>query len=289
MDHQDISNNMKEFIKMREEMKQGKAIVPNRKRGPVEDLPKNAKRPYKELPAFKPRPGEKPRNFLHRVNAVTSSNLKEAQFEAKYNVDVVRTEQGEVKVKKRSEAEMLELSGKSVKKAKKDDNEDEDGENHNNNKDKASPVKGIKKRKERFDKKKLKREKKQKVREELAAEKQQMYQREDIKFGDICHAPPQIKVIPRRGEKHETVARPGKKASLLLHSVIDPLRQAVVNPKALKSKDLGMKLKTGKLNLKGKRKELPTRTREAIEEEQRSVVQQYRELKKQKQTQSVPI
>lgn len=49
---------------------------------------------------------------MYRVNAVTSKNLKEAQFEAKYNVDVVRTEQGEVKVKKRSEEEMLEFAGK---------------------------------------------------------------------------------------------------------------------------------------------------------------------------------
>lgn len=279
MDHQDISNQMKEFIRMREELKQGKPV--DRKRGPVEDLPKNARRPYKELPAFKPRPGEKPRNFLHRVNAVTSSNLKEAQYEAKYNVDVVRTEAGDVKVQKRSEAEMLELDGGQKRKRNADD--DQDG--HKDQPKKSTP--GVKKRKERFDKKKLKREKKAKVREELAAEKQQMYQREDIKFGDICHAPPQLKAIPRRGEKPETVPRPGKKASLLLHSLIDAKK---ANPKQLQSRDLGMRLKTGKLNLKGKRKELPMRTREAIEEEQRSVVQQYRELKKQKMAQAaVPI
>lgn len=271
---------MKEFIKLKNEAKQG----PVKKRGPVEDLPKVAKRPYKELPGFKPRPGEKPRAFLNRVNAVTSNNLKEAQFEAKYKVDVVRTEQGDVKVQKRSEEEMLELSGKnSKKKVTKKGGAGEEEEQ----KDVSSSVKGIRKRKERFDKKKLKREKKQKIREELAAEKNQMYQREDIKFGDIAHAPPSIKVIPRRGEKHETVARPGKKA-LLLHSIIDKDRPE--NPKKLKSKDLGMKIKTGKLNLKGKRKDLPTRTREALEDEQQSVMQQYRELKKQKmETQKVPI
>lgn len=38
----------------------------------------------------------------------------------------------------------------------------------------------------------------------------------------------------------------------------------------------------GKLDLKGKRKKLPTRTREALEDEQRSVMEQYRELKKQR-------
>ena len=276
---------MKEFIRLREEVKSGGVV---KKRGPVEDLPKNAKRPYKELPGFKLRKGEHPRSFLNRVNAVTTSNLKEAQFEAKYNVDVVRTEQGEIKVKKRTEEEMLELSGKNTKKGKgsaKDEDDSTHGNSKNNN---SSPIKGVKKRKERFDKKKLKREKKQKIREELEKEKQEMYKREDIKFGEIAHAPPQLKVIPRRGEKHETVARPGKK-SLLLHSLIED-KDGDAAAKRVKSKDLGIKIKTGKLNLKGKRKELPMRTREAIEEEQRSVVQQYREMKKKKlEAQGVPI
>lgn len=245
------------------------------KQKPREDLPKNPRRPYKELPGFKLRPGEKPRSFLNRVNAVTTSNMKEAQFEAKYNVDVVRDDKGEVKVKKRSEEEMLELSGKSGKKKPTNDSDNEEGSESRPRKVKGS---GVTKKKERFDKKRLKKEKKQKIREELAAEKAQMYQREEIKFGEIAHAPPQIKVIPRRGEKPETVARPGKK-NLLLHSLIE---KGPENPKKLKSKDIGIKIKTGKLDMKGKRKDLPLRTREAIEEEQRVVVQQYRELKKQK-------
>lgn len=263
MDHQDISNQMKEFIKLKNEAKQG----PVRLKGAVEDLPKVAKRPFKELPSFKPRPNEKPRAFMNRVNAVTTSNLKEAQFEAKYSVDVVRDDKGEVKVKKRSEEDLLRLSGKPVS-------------------DTTAKPKGIKKRKERFDKKKLKKEKKQKIREELEAEKNQMYKKDDVKFGEICHAPPQLKAIPRRGVKPDTVPRPGKKA-LLLHSLMD--KEEAVNPKKLKSKDLGMKVKTGKLNLKGKRKELPMRTREAIEEEQRSVIEQYREMKRQKLTNTVPL
>lgn len=245
---------MKEFIRLKAEAKQG----PIKRPKPKEDVPKEPKRPYKELPEFTPRRGEKPKNFLNRVNSETTANLKEAQFEAKYNVDVVRDDKGELKVKKRSEETMLDMDGK------------------NKGKPNAKPI-GIKKRKERFDKKKLKREKKQKIREELQSEKNQMYKQDDIKFGEICHAPPQLKVIPRLAEKHETVARPGKKA-LLLHSLIEKK----VDPKKLKSKDLGIKIKTGKLNLKGKRKELPMRTREAIEQEQKAVIEQYRELKKQK-------
>lgn len=256
---------MKEFIKLKNEAKEGQL----KKRGPIEDVPKVPKRPYKELPSFKPRPGEKPHSFMHRVNAVTTNNLKEAQFEAKYSVDVVRDDKGELKVKKRSEEEMLELSGKPSAKGQ--------GEA-------TKKVSGVKKRKERFDKKKLKREKKQKVREELEAEKRQMYKRDDVKFGEICHAPPQLKIIPRRAEKAETVPRPGKKA-LLLHSLIEK----TPNANKLKSKDIGIKVKTGKLNMKGKRKELPMRTREAIEEEQRSVIQQYREMKKIKTNTNVPI
>lgn len=261
MDHQEISNQMKEFIKLKNEAKQGPVKLQKHK----EDIPKVPKRPYKELPEFKPRPNEKPRNFLTRVSYATNANLKEAQFEAKYSVDVVRNEEGEIKVKKRTEEQMLELQGKG-----KD----------------ADKPRGIKKRKERFDKKKLKREKKQKIREEVEAERNQMYKRDDVKFGEICHAPPELKVIPRRAEKHETVARPGKKA-LLLHS----LMEKTTDPKKLKSKELGIKIKTGKLNLKGKRKELPMRTREAIEQEQKSVIEQYRELKKQRLASSstVPI
>lgn len=38
----------------------------------------------------------------------------------------------------------------------------------------------------------------------------------------------------------------------------------------------------GKLDLKGKRKKLPTRTREVLDDEQRSVMEQYRELQKQR-------
>lgn len=250
---------MKEFIKLKNEAKQG----PIKLQKPKEDVPKVPKRPYKDLPEFKPRAGEKTRSFLTRVKYATDANLKEAQFEAKYNVDVVRDEKGELKVKKRTEEEMMELQGKG--------------------KGASKPV-GIKKRKERFDKKKLKREKKEKIREELKAERNQMYKQDDIKFGEICHAPPQLKVIPRRAQKHETVSRPGQKA-LLLHSLIEKK----VDPKKLKSKELGIKIKTGKLNLKGKRKELPMRTREAIEQEQRSVIEQYREIKKQKIASTVPI
>lgn len=274
---------MSEFIKLKNEAKKGAL----QKKG-GEDLPKRAKRPYKELPEFRLREGEKPRQFLNRVRLQTQANMKEAQFEAKYGVDVVRKENGDVQVKKRSEEELMTIdTDLATAKSKKRRNKGGKGGEEDEERPIAAKPKGIQRRKERFDKKKLKREKKSKLRQEKLDEHNQMYKRDDIKFGEVAHCPPQLKV-PRLAQAPETVPRPGKKP-LLLHSIVNANQSD--KGKLNGSADIGIKLKTGKIDLKGKRKDLPLRTKEMLERDQQSVIDQYRQLKKKRMAESnlVPI
>lgn len=250
IDEQEIPNSMKEFIKNKTSFTEGKL----KKIIPKEDVPRRTGRPYKELPEFVMGKKEKAKAFLNRVHVQTTTKLKEAHYEAKYSVDVVRKEDGEVQIKKRTANDLENIAG-------------------------SAKTKGIRKKREHIDKKKIRREKKQKIRKDIEDEKNKMYKRDEVKFGEVCHAPPQLKVIPRLGEAPETVPRPGKKA-LLLHSIIK--QDSQVNKKSAKPDfDIGIKIKTGKLNLKGKRKDLPMRTREILETEQQSVIEQYRKMKTQ--------
>lgn len=73
-----------------------------------------------------------------------------------------------------------------------------------------------------------------------------------------------------------TLSQPGKK-NLLLHSVIS----GAVEKTETKSKS-GPKLPS--FDLKGKRKELPMATRQMIENQQKNVVELYRQLKKKSRT-----
>ncbi|XP_055683273.1 coiled-coil domain-containing protein 137 [Lutzomyia longipalpis] len=192
---QPISRATAEFIRLKEEAKAGtyrpmfgREDVPRpiRKKNKTE-LP----RPYKEVQNHKPLKGEGARDFLQRVNRATQNSLKEAHYEAKYNVDIVRKESGEVEIQKR------QVGSKGV------------------------PTQS---RIVKFNaKKKLKKEKKKTRKEEDESDKM-IFKKDVVKFGEVCHRPPELKVM-RKSTKNKTsksideIVRPGRK-NLLLNALL---------------------------------------------------------------------
>ncbi|GAB0098416.1 hypothetical protein DMENIID0001_141420 [Sergentomyia squamirostris] len=191
---QPVSRATAQFIKMKQQVKAGTF---KRKLG-VEDIPKPRKkkdkteelpRPYKPTPDHKPLKGETARDFLRRVNRATTSSLKEAHYEAKYNVDIVRKGDGEVSVQNR-----------------------------------AVDSKGAPKQSKTVQlnaKKKAKKEKKQAQKKEEEETESKAFRKDVFKFGEVCHRPPDLKTICRGKKDTESVFRPGKK-NLLLHSLLNP-------------------------------------------------------------------
>ncbi|KAH8386969.1 hypothetical protein KR093_003755 [Drosophila rubida] len=289
-DDQRGSYSFQQFKKLADTAKAGKKL----KLGAVgkEDLPKASagKHPKKAQPNsannnnnnrhanIKQLADESDVDYLRRVNRMTSASVREAQYEAKYGVNVIRNPQtGEITIQKRPKNEIDELlkqkqkerslaksgckkqqkktanlmdaktSKELIKRAYKEADEDEDEDDET-----ASPAE---------------------------------YKRDVFKFGEIVHAPPTLKTLPRKANKNETVPRPGSKSNLLLKSLMEkPASSAVASQSAASS----LPAKTKKLQhttptkqqLKGKRKDLPAATRNMLEGERSKMIDLYRQLKK---------
>lgn len=336
-DFQKVSHNLANFIKLKEDAKAGKPFKPSRRRQKQdeddgEDRPENYKshsalnpklsaaaeaanpahRHDKPLPAIKRMQNESDRDYLRRVNRITQASIAESQFEAKYGVEVQRNAvTGEIKIKKRPTDE-LDVQMKAAAKARQRGELDEDGK----------PTAKAKKRPQEL--KTMSAEEKRRLVKEMVASKRaakaaavpkvQEFQRDEVAFGEVAHAPPTL-VTPRRAKKAETVARvssehwahiysivhntsltlqPGSKKSLLLHSVIDP--KADEDDSDAENSDIGSPAKKSKnsavskvIDLKGKRKELPDTTREMIEKQQQSAIEMYRQLKKNNRINNIEI
>lgn len=106
------------------------------------------------------------------------------------------------------------------------------------------------------------------------------YKRDVIKFGEIVHAPPALKTLPRKANKDETVPRPGRKANLLLRSLIADGATATTQSSPPSKKKVPAQSAPTKLQMKGKRKDLPAATRNMLEGERNKMVDLYRQLKK---------
>jgi len=113
-DEQHGSYNFKQFKKIADAAKQGKKL----KMGCVgkEDIPK-ATGKKKAQPVvgnrhanIKQLADETDEDYLRRVNRITSASLREAQYEAKYGVNVIRNPTtGEITLQKRPKNEIDEL------------------------------------------------------------------------------------------------------------------------------------------------------------------------------------
>ncbi|KNC31023.1 hypothetical protein FF38_13417 [Lucilia cuprina] len=291
-DDQKMSYKFVQFKKLADQAKSGNKI--KRIRCGVEDKPKdtpavgnkkkNLQKDGNKFKSIKQMPGEEDLDYIRRVNRITSESLKEAQYEAKYGVKVIRNPTtGEISLKKKPPNEIDELlkqkrkeiRGGKIKKKKMDD-----------------------KLHKPIDPKLVKELVKQAIKEdeqEKLKEKQKEiveYRRDEVKFGEIVHAPPNISTLPRKAQKNETVPRPGKKNNLLLKDLIKPPEEAESESANNNSKqnNSNKKSKTSgalsKNQLKGKRKDLPEATRNMLETERQKLVSLYRDLKKSKGIQS---
>ncbi|XP_016938849.2 coiled-coil domain-containing protein 137 [Drosophila suzukii] len=285
-DEQQVSFKFRQFQKLADATKTGKKL----KLGQIgrEDRPKSGpgaksggSAASKETRNIKQFANETDEDYLRRVNRITSASVREAHYEAKYGVNVLRNPKtGEITVQKRPKNEIDELLKQKQKEQR------------------LAGKKGRKKtqlvQKSTLDAKTsrelVKRAYKEAQQEVDSEEKQNAgpteYKRDVVAFGEIVHAPPSIKTLPRKAEKSETVPRPGRKANLLLKSMLDPDKiqsneqeqdESSRSKVAAKSKS-PFKTPT-RAQMKGKRKDLPLATRSMLESERNKMVLLYRQLK----------
>lgn len=136
-------------------------------------------RPEKVVPIFSQRPGENNYHFLQRVDSETKSFINETEFENKFNVDVQRDpESGRItnclrrKKDEITELEKLKSKHKNIKKKPK--------------------LTEKKERLSKYQKRKRKLDLKKAMKEGKPEEKLEVY-REQIKFGEVAQAPPELK------------------------------------------------------------------------------------------------
>lgn len=198
---------MEQLIKLKEKVKEGK-IVKRKTKKKKKDEPiviggslrsklghPNA-RPDKVVPVFAQRPKESGRSFLNRVNAETQAFINETTFEDKYGVEVSRNPKtGRIEgLKKKEKDEIDELMRLKMK--------------HDNTKKKKKKKKTIdsvpKLTKTQKRKKKIDMKKDKKIQDNIDEFK---IFKDRVEFGDVVHAPPDLKIKPRKAntDKNENV------------------------------------------------------------------------------------
>ncbi|XP_043484769.1 coiled-coil domain-containing protein 137 [Leptopilina heterotoma] len=264
-DEQGVPKSLQRVIDLKNKVKSGKIVKKKRKRsnrgliilGPQNNkLPHPKAKPEKAVPLFNQRVGETDDTFLRRVNRETENFLHETQFENKYNVQVKRNmETGVIEgIEKRPKDEIEELlklksKHKNIKKKKKvKKSEDE-----------------VRLTKSQKRKNKLEMRKSKKLQDQIDEFKTF---KDNVAFGEVAHAPPDLKIRPRNADKIDSV-RPVKK-DLLLNSMLDTNKN---------QSEVGKK----NINRSGKRKDLPVGERFRLEKQQRDAVAAYRLLKSRKQ------
>ncbi|KAF7996891.1 hypothetical protein HCN44_002537 [Aphidius gifuensis] len=268
VDEQLIPKSLERVIQLKNDVKSGKIGGKKRKNKKIKSnlitlgsqnnikLDPNSK-PDKAVPVFNQRPDETTRVFWNRVNKETHHFINETKFEDKFGVLIKRNnETGEIEgVEKPPKDEIDEL----LKLKKKHANI------------------GKKKKKKNILEPKLTKSQKKKVR--LNSKKEKKLQdnidefknyKDDIKFGEIAHAPPDIKVRPKKTENMTT--KPSKKG-LLLHSMLDKKIEA----------DKSHAVKTNvTIDKTGKRKNLPSAERRILEKQQSDIIAAYKQIKSQR-------
>ncbi|CAK9817068.1 Coiled-coil domain-containing protein 137 [Anthophora quadrimaculata] len=264
-DDQPIPKSLEKIVKLKEAVKSGKITKIKKKKkkknalicvGRENPKPVHPKaRPEKVVPIFEQRPGESEEQFLHRINRATQAFLNETAFEKKYNVQVNRNlETGRIEgvskcdITELDKINRINAKHRNIKKKKKKKNID---------------VPKMTKAEKRKEKLKLK---KQKQLEEKMDEFDTF--KDQVKFGEVVHEPPQLKVRPKKADTLNT-SKPGKK-ELLLHSVLNKGEKTTMGSK-----------KAPPINRTGKRKNLPIGERRQLEKQQSDIIAEYRRLKAQ--------
>ncbi|XP_046467353.1 coiled-coil domain-containing protein 137 [Neodiprion pinetum] len=268
-DEQAIPKSLERVMKLKQSVKDGKMMKKNTKKKtklknqlivmgnhhPQIAHPKA--RPEKVVPVFSQRPDECGKAFLNRVNSETQAFINETAFEDKYGVEVKRDPStGNIEgLSKRSKDEIDELMRLKLK--------------HSNTK---------KKKKKKKDTETTRLTKAQKRKHKLELKKTKKLQdnidefkvfKETIEFGDVVHAPPELKIKPKKADASHS-ERPGRRR-LLLDSLFKSHDKSAENPTGVKS-----------VNRSGKRKDLPVGERRQLEERQKEAITAYRNLKSRK-------
>lgn len=261
-DEQAIPKSLENIIKLKERVKDGKIYKKkSKKKNKKHELivmgsqnPKLAHpkaRPEKVVPVFAQKPNESGAAFVNRVNSEAQAFVNETIFEDKYGVEVKRNpDTGNIEgLSKRSKDEIDELMRLKAK--------------HKNTskkkKKKTEPVVKLSKAQKR--KKKLDTKKAKKLQDDIDEFK---VFRETVQFGDVVHAPPELKIRPKKADA-STTEKPGRR-NLLLDSLFKSNNKAGDNA----------------VNRSGKRKDLPVGERRQLEERQKEAIVAYRLLKSQK-------
>lgn len=261
-DVQEVSNQFKRFVKLKEQANNPTTATQKRKQ--QQKRKRDNKRSALQVgdSVVHQLPKEPEAAFLERVTKVQQDRVLEAKFSSKYNVEVERNEStGAIKLKKKKSNEIDELLKK-----------------------KAEEAKGFKRKKKAKEvQKKLTLSEKKALKKAKLAEKQRKeednlleeFQLDKVQFGEVVHEPPTLNTKPRHAEKLDGAPRPGKKR-LLLHTMLGQSKegdddQDQEGPWKKKAKK-GADKKAPKVDLKGKRKNLPVATRIKLDREQQSVI-----------------
>lgn len=270
-DFQEVSNRFKHFVQLKE---QTKTNTLNKTQN-LQRKKRDQKRTQLQVgdSVVQQQPKEPEEEFLARASKLQQDRETEARLSAKYNVDIERDEStGAVRMKKKKAHEIDELL-----------------------KRKAEEAKGFKKKKKQKEaKKKLtlsdkKALKKQKIEDKKRKEEDKLleeFQMDSVAFGEVVHGPPSLHTKPRHADKLAGAPRPGKKR-LLLHALLDTAKDKEEEEEdsehQRKKSKKKVQAKQQKVDLKGKRKNLPVSTRMKLEREQQSAIEMYRQMKKVKQ------
>lgn len=165
----------------------------NQSKGKVRATHRNEK----EFKNITQRDDETDAAYLRRVNRITHESAQEAQFEAKYGVEVVRNKKtGEIKLKKKPTNEIDERLKQNM-------------ENHKRARKTGKSIDAIE---PAFV---LSSDERKKMVKKIMAEKKAAktvaapvkdFKKDEFKFGEVVHAPPTL-TTPRRAQKAETVPR----------------------------------------------------------------------------------
>lgn len=198
-----MPKSLENLIKLRQDVKDGKIgkkkpAKKNKKKnalivmGAQNPKPLHPKaRPDKVVPIFAQRPNESGEAFVNRVSSETQLFINESEFENKYGVEVQRNMktgniEGLAKKPKDEIDELMRLKLKHKNTSKK-------------KKKKSEPVVKLSKAQKR--KNKLETKKAKKLQDNIDEFK---IFKETVEFGDVVHAPPELKVRPHKANASTT-------------------------------------------------------------------------------------
>ncbi|XP_035795948.1 uncharacterized protein LOC118468825 [Anopheles albimanus] len=259
-DVQEVSNSFKRFIQLKEKASNDPVYTKQRDRPKISIGNTVVQKQAKETES----------SFLLRATTMQKEREAEVNFGVKYGVEVERDElTGAIHIRKRKGTEVDAMLKKRLRNAKSG----KDGKKAAKVREEAK-AKKLTLSEKRAKKKEKELEKKRREEDLLLRE----YQYDKVEFGEVVKGPPTLNTLPRRADKLNGAARPGSKR-LLLHSMIEPQADEAGDQQQTPSKKAKPAAVT-KIDLKGKRKNLPVATRMKIEREQQNVIEMYRQLKK---------